>query len=106
MDCFAFILQECKQKSRTKNSTVNNLALATDDNRSEDSGSYEHDKRVVRNGVDAETVYNDGSSLSAIRHRADGSNRGDWQSGDTSMPRTRSEGAHSMDQGRLRLGSG
>jgi len=77
------------------------LPLAADNNGSEDSGSYERDKRVIAGGIDAEAVYNDGSSLSTIRHRADGSNRGDWQSGDASMPSTRSEGAHSMDQGRL-----
>jgi len=77
------------------------LPLVADDNGGEDSGSYERDKRIVRGSVDAEAVYNDGSSLSAIRHRADGSNRGDWQPGDASMPSSRSKGAHSMDQGRL-----
>jgi len=98
-------LQEREQKSRAEdNSAVDNLHLVADDNGG--NGSHERDKRLGRAGVDTETVYNDGSSLSAIRHRADGSNRGDWQSGDASMPGPRSEGTHSMDQGRLWSGSG
>lgn len=72
----SFISQERVQKGRTENSAVYNLPLAADDNGAEDSGGYGRDKRVVRR-VDSEAVYNDGSSLSAIRHRADGSDRGD-----------------------------
>lgn len=87
-----------QESRRAKKSAIYNLRLAADDD--EDSGGYERDKRIVHS-VDGETIYNDGSGLSAIRHRADGSNRGDWQPGDASMPSSRSEGAHTVDQGRL-----
>lgn len=92
------MFQEREQRARTKNRAVHNLPVVVADacDDGEDSGGYERDKLVVRS-FNGEAVRDDGSSLSAIRYRADGSNRRDWQPSDASMPSSRSERAHSVD---------
>lgn len=91
-----------EDERRGKINAVYNLVVVATDTGDEDNGvSDEHDERVTAR-LDGEADHDHGSSLSEIRDRADGSDGGDWQPGDASLPGPRSEGTYSMDKGRLR----
>lgn len=92
--------QENKGRDTIDDAVYNLAVVATDTGNQDNLVGHEHDERVTAS-IHSEANHHHRSSLSTIRDRADGSDGGDWQPSDASLPGPRPEGTHTMDKGRL-----